>query len=83
MEQRYTMGQVAKDAGVGKNTLAKWEQANHVPAPKRERGGNHARSYTAEERAKVLEYAACRKQLVDVSSLPPRATSGVGEQKTA
>jgi len=84
MEERYTMGQVAKDAGVGKNTLAKWEQARHVPSPKRERGGNKARSYSADERRQVLAYAASRKELVDPPFLPPRSASeGGGKKKSA
>ena len=69
MEERFTMGQVAKDAGVYKNTLKNWEEARHIPAPKRERGGNRARIYTAEERQKVLEYARSRKELIEP---PPR-----------
>ena len=55
------MGQVAEEAGVSKNTLAKWERANKVP---RECGGSRARVYTEEERKKVLEYAATRKDSV-------------------
>lgn len=70
MENMYTMGQVAKEAGVTKNTLAQWENSNKVPKPKRERGGNHARAYTADEYRQVLEYARGRKELVDPSQLP-------------
>ncbi len=81
MENRYTMGQVAKDAGVTKNTIAKWEQAGKIPMPKRERGGNQARSYSADDRTKVLEYAASRKELVDPPCLPPRAESENDDQR--
>jgi hypothetical protein len=84
MENRYTMGQVAKDAGVTKNTLAKWEQAGKVPMPKRERGGNKARSYSADERTKILEYAASRKELIDPPYQPhPIKSGGIDQRKTA
>ena len=83
MEERYTMGQVAKEAGVTKNTLAKWEEAKKVPNPQRERGGNHARVYTADERRLVLEYAKTRKELVAPPPLPARKEMQDEEQQSA
>jgi DNA-binding transcriptional MerR regulator len=81
MNEMYTMGQVAKEAGVTKNTLAKWESAGKVPSPKRERGGNRARAYTDAERAQVLEYARGRKELEDPPARQPRGESRATQKK--
>jgi hypothetical protein len=79
MEQRFTMGQVAKEAGVYKNTLKNWEEAGHVPKPKRERGGNCARVYTLEEKERVLAYARSRKELIDAPPPKPPQQSQVSD----
>ena len=47
MEQLFTMGQVAKELGVTKNTLARWEEKGVVDKPRRDR--NDHRIYTAAE----------------------------------
>lgn len=81
MEVMYTMGQVAKEAGVTKNTLATWERNGKVPRVKRERGGNQARAYTADERKQVVEYARSRKELIDPPSLSPTSETKSAKKK--
>jgi hypothetical protein len=81
MEIMYTMGHVAKEAGVTKNTLATWERNGKVPRVRRERGGNQARAYTADELKQVVDFARSRKELIDPPMLSPTSETKSAEKK--
>jgi DNA-binding transcriptional MerR regulator len=68
-ELLFTMGQVAAEAGVYKNTLKTWEEKGKIDKAKRERGGNHARMYTRQQKDQIVAYAKGRKELVEPTAI--------------
>jgi excisionase family DNA binding protein len=69
MENRYTMSKAAKELGVSKSTLFRWEKDGKISAPKRLARTN-SRVYTDDDIKRIREW---KDKLKDP---PPPAKNG-------
>jgi len=70
MDNKFTMSQAAKELGVAKSTLYRWEKAKKIAAPKRLARTNE-RIYTKEDIEKIREW---KDKTVEPPSAPKNAS---------